>query len=139
MISIRIIMLTLLTVVFLTGCTNSKTPVKVDEHLILQISKVDSKGINYVNYKDIQDATIATEIYLILMKSYTSNAIVSMSRKADYKITVLNTDPTISSEPMPFGIWIAPDPAYISVVAELSGGYVQLNAEHSATVLSVLK
>jgi hypothetical protein len=139
MIPIRIIMLALMTVVFLTSCTHSKTPVKVDEHLILEVSKMDSTGIGYVKYKDIQDVAITTEIYLILMKSYTSNAIVSMSRSADYKITVLNTDPTVSSEPMLFGIWIAPDSAHLSVVAELGGGYIQLNADDSATVLSVLK
>jgi hypothetical protein len=140
MISIRcIITLTLLIVVSLTGCSNSKSPVKVDEHLILQISKADSKGIDYFKYKDVKDAATATKIYLILIQASTSNAIVSMSRNADYKITVLNTDPTVSSEPMPFGIWVAPDSAIVSVVAEIGGGYVQLNSDDSATVLSILK
>lgn len=139
MISIRIITLTLLTIVFLIGCTNNKSPMKVEKHLILQVSKVDSVGINYVKYKDIKDAAIATEIYNILMQANTSNAVVSMSRNADYKITAVNTDPTVSSEPMPFGIWIEPDSALVSVVAEINGGYIQLNADDSTTVLSALK
>jgi len=129
----------LLVVLLTTGCATSRSPGTEGAGFILQISKPDSTGTSYKNYKTVKDTAKANEIRNILIKADTSNAQVSMSRSADRKIEVANANDSGSEESREYGIWFSPDKSHVEIVSEPTGGYIQLDADNSKKILSVLK
>lgn len=53
-------------------------------------------------------------------------------------MTVLNTQPTASAELQRYQLWLAPNPVFVEIVSEQSGGYVKLSPEDSEIILSLL-
>jgi len=143
----RALLLIVITVLLLTGCSrplnltdsdNTQISDHSDQYLSLQISKPN--GNSYTTYKTINDFEVIKKIMLILQQADDSHAMVSMSRSPDFKFTLANTSPTVSSEPRIYGIWKSPNPKRIEVVSEFGGGgYVQLNQTDSKLILDLLK
>lgn len=137
----RAVILVALVALLLPGCNQSSpNRVEPEQNLILEISKPDKDGTSYIKYRTIKNARMATEIKLILKQADESNSLASMSRSPDRKISLINTSPAASAEPRVYGIWHSPNPKFIEVVSESTGGgYIQLNREDSVKVMAVLK
>ncbi|BBI36085.1 hypothetical protein [Cohnella abietis] len=137
--SLRTLILIMIIALLTVGCSTSTKKADLDNFLLLEVSKPDTDGKTYIEYKTIKDAATVTEIKQIFIQADESNAMASMSRNADRKIILKNTNPVASSEPQTYGIWYSPDSKYVEVVSEtFGGGYIKLNLKESKIVLEVL-
>jgi hypothetical protein len=107
------------------------------QNLILHISKPE--GQNYTIYKKIEDIETVNTIMNVLQNVSWENARVSMSRQPDYKINTINTDPTVSFEPVTYAVWLSPKKDILEVIIEGQSKYGKLTKKDSTMLLRLLK
>ena len=74
----------------------------------------------------------------ILQNVSWENAKVSMSRQPDYKILTVNTDPTVSYEPVTYDVWLSPNKDILEVIIEGHSKYGKVSKVNTKELLSVL-
>ncbi|MUT66992.1 hypothetical protein [Paenibacillus sp. NEAU-GSW1] len=119
--------------IILVSCDQNK-PAK--QNLNLHISKSDGQGFSI--YKKIEDNETVNKIMDILQDVSWENAIVSMSRQPDYKILTVNTDPTVSYEPVTYAFWLTPNKDSLEVIIEGQSQYGKVSRGNSKVLLSIL-
>lgn len=133
-------LLTALSIFLCIGCSDHSNGLEdyLNLQVMIEVSKAEPDGRAYSAPETINDPVSAMHLYNILQKAHSSNAIVSMSRNSDYKITVSNTNPAVSSEPIVYGIWLSEESSSVSIVTEIGSGYVQLDLADSKKIRAIL-
>lgn len=134
----KIIVLFALFSIVLIGCSNRPPlPDLNDQNLNLHISKPE--GQSYIIYKKVEDNQMVKRVMDILQKVSWEDAKVFMSRQPDYKINTINTDPTVSYEPVTYAVWISPKKDILEVIIEGQSKYGKLTKKDSSTLLTIIQ
>ncbi|CAM3090759.1 hypothetical protein PALU110988_00470 [Paenibacillus lupini] len=62
-----------------------------------------------------------------------------MSRQQDYKIQTVNTDTTVSFEPVRYDIWLSPQKDQVEVVIDKQSKYGKVSKKDTKKLLSILE
>jgi|GEM_PF-2489640 len=111
--------------------------VNFNGNIHLNLSKLEEQ--EHIVYKTITDKETVDTIIEIAQNVAWENAKVLMSRLPDYKIHTINTDRTISYEPVTYALWITPQKGLLEVIIEGKSKYGKISEKDSSLLLSILE
>ncbi|NIK75491.1 hypothetical protein FHS15_000591 [Paenibacillus castaneae] len=114
----------------------SEGPLALKQNMQLLFSKKERKS--YTAFKKITDDEIATQLLSCFAKVEWIDAKADMAREPDYKLKIINTDPTISFEPITYALWRTPITKSFEVIMEGHNKYGKLSESDSEIMFAIL-
>lgn len=93
----------------------------------------------YSVYKKIENLETINSILNVLNQISWEEAEVDMTRQPDFKITVVNINPTAYFNPIIFDLWITPNKDKLEIIIEGRSKYQKLSKQDSAILLDIIQ
>ena len=130
----------LLTVLFVTGCSNRVNVVNEVEnqaHEVIVQKRVGDKN-EYPHFRGVSDAKLVSKAITILDEANWENAKVEMENPPHYKFNFNYANNEIKSNRVIYALWISPNKDKIELVMQGESKYVQLTKEKSAELFEII-